>query len=44
MSNEQVAQRRPLPSEFLTSLILFMIVFVILAGAFMTGHLPLPHL
>ena len=35
---------RQLPSEALASIVLFMIVFVVLAGAFMTGHLPLPHL
>ena len=32
-----------LPSEALVALILFMIVFVVLAGAVITGHLPLPH-
>jgi hypothetical protein len=44
MSNEQVARRNPLPSELLASIVLFMIVFVVLAGAFITGHLPLPHI
>jgi hypothetical protein len=44
MRNGQLAKRYPLPVEALTSIILFMIVFVVLAGAFMTGHLPLPHI
>jgi len=43
MRNEQVARRYPLPAEALASIILFVLVFVVLAGAVMTGHLPLPH-
>jgi hypothetical protein len=44
MKNGQLARRYPLPAEALTSIVLFMIVFVVLAGAFITGHLPLPHI
>jgi len=31
-------------SEAITTVILFVVVFVVLAGAVMSGHLPLPHM
>jgi len=44
MTDEPLARRHALPSEALTSIILFVTVFVALAGAVITGHLPLPHM
>jgi hypothetical protein len=44
MNNEQLARRNALPAEALTSIILFVAVFVGLAGAVISGHLPLPHI
>jgi len=43
MSDQVRARRNSVPAEAITSLILFVIVFVFLAGAVMSGHLPLPH-
>ncbi len=37
-------RRYSLPSEVIAALILFVIVFVVLAGAVISGHLPLPHI
>jgi len=31
-------------SEAIATLVLFVIVFVVQAGAVITGHLPLPHI
>jgi hypothetical protein len=36
-------RRFSLPAEAVAALILFVIVFVVLAGAVMSGHLPLPR-
>ena len=37
-------RRFSLPAEAITALILAVIVFVVLAGAVMSGHLPLPKI
>ena len=46
MSGGQRARGRffSLPSEAIAALILFVVVFVVLASAAISGHLPLPHI
>jgi hypothetical protein len=44
MRDEVRARRASLPSEAITAIVLFVVVFVVLAGAVMSGHLPVPRI